>query len=161
MALDGTECPVQIPTEFLIQKHYYSGKKKKHTIKYEVAVQLDNGRILWVGGAVPGSVHDVTMARTLGIFNHLVPGELIMGDKGYYGDEHFITPFKQPQTVQEAQWNSCINSVREIAEHTYCRIKTFNFTQQKWRHDLELHPIAFKTLCHMLNIDLFFNPVHK
>jgi len=36
LIVDGTECPIERPIEDAIQNFFYSGKKKKHTIKYLV-----------------------------------------------------------------------------------------------------------------------------
>ena len=35
VVVDGTECPVERPTDKILQKLVYSGKKKFHTLKYE------------------------------------------------------------------------------------------------------------------------------
>ena len=78
---------------------FYSGKKKRHTIKYEVslvelvkqirfqtqnsqvAVRITDGIIVWVAGPCPGSAHDLTMYQTFGLKEQLIPGELLIGDK--------------------------------------------------------------------------------
>ncbi len=44
------------------QKPFYSGKKKAHTLKTQVAVAPD-GSFQSVGKSVPGSVHDLTLLR--------------------------------------------------------------------------------------------------
>lgn len=161
LILDGTECLIERPIDNLIQRQYYSGKKRKHTIKYEVGVQLQSGKIVWLAGGVPGSVHDFTLYQICGLRQYLLPGEMILADKGYIGDTQIIHPFKPTISDEEKEFNSAISSIREIVEHTIGRIKNFNFTQQKWRHDLKLHPIAFKVICNVLNIEFEFNPVHK
>jgi hypothetical protein len=57
--VDGTECPIERPCDDNLQKNFYSGKKKKHTIKYEVAVRITDGQLVWRAG--PG---------TFGIIRH-------------------------------------------------------------------------------------------
>jgi hypothetical protein len=161
MALDGTECWIERPLDNTVQKHYYSGKKRKHTIKYEIGVQLQSGKIVWLAGGVPGSVHDITLYRSCGLRSYLLPGEMILADKGYIGDDIIITPFRPARSEEEKEFNSAISSLRQIVEHTYHRIKIFNFTQHKWRHHLDLHPMAFKVICHTLNIEFETHPVRK
>ncbi len=161
MALDGTECWIERPLDNVIQRQYYSGKKRKHTIKYEIGVQIQTGKIVWLAGGVPGSVHDITLYRACGLKCNLLPGELILADKGYIGDNIMIHPFRPARTEEEQQFNAAISSLRQIVEHTYNRIKIFNFTQQKWRHDLNLHPMAFKVIVHSLNIEFDLHPVRK
>ena len=108
-----------------------------------------------------GSVHDLKMTRTCGLLFLLLSGEMILADKGYIGETCFIHPFKSPRIEIEKEFNSAISSLCQIVEHTNQKIKIFGFTQQKWRHNLDLHPMAFKVICHALNIEFEFNPVHK
>ena len=62
MIVDSTECPIQRPCKVL-QEIFYSGKKKKHTLKYEIGVSIQTGLIVWIGGGMTGSTHDLTIAR--------------------------------------------------------------------------------------------------
>lgn len=161
MALDATECPIVRPLDWNTQHEYYSGKKKKHTIKYEVRVTLSTGRIVWMTGGLPGSVHDITMARNSGILNQLLPGELILADKEYIGEDYFVTPFKNPSTNEEWTWNHFIHTTRVIVENIYSRIKAFGCLKQQWRHELTLHPIVFSVICNIVNIELYLHPLRK
>ena len=73
----------------------------------------------------------------------------MLADKGYVGEECFLHPFRPATTDEEREYNAIISSICETVEHTIGRVKVFQFTQQKWRHNLDLHPIAFKVICHM------------
>jgi hypothetical protein len=161
MILDVAECPIERPLDNETQRQYYSGKKKRHTIKYEIAVQLVTGRIVWMAGGVPGSTHDLDIARNCGLIEQLLAGEKILADKAYVAEECFIHPFKGAETEEERVFNSAVSSLREIVEHSIGRIKLFHFTKQAWRHELSLHLIAFKVVCHALNVELEFYPVHQ
>src|SRR5689334_19892789 len=118
MALDTTECPIQKPLDYNIQKEYYSGKAGTHTIKYEVGTEIHSGQFIWIYGHVPGSIHDIQIARASGILNLLLEGEFIMADKAYIGESQFITAVKKPKTEQEKQYNSLIYSMRAIVENS-------------------------------------------
>ena len=74
LIVDGTECRIQRPSMDSVQRLFYSGKKKCHTIKYEVAVNKANGHFCWVNGPFPGSVHDITMLRLGGLLNAIPEG---------------------------------------------------------------------------------------
>ena len=56
MFLDGTEQPINRP-KGKGQKKWYSGKKKRHTIKHQIIVNKC-GKILAVGKSAYGKVHD-------------------------------------------------------------------------------------------------------
>jgi hypothetical protein len=161
MTLDVTECPIQRPSDNIIQRQYYSGKKRKHTIKYELGVQLQTGAIVWLAGGVPGSVHDLNILRSCNLLSKLLIGEFILADRAYIGENYILHPFKSAKSMNERNINTAISNIRETVEHTIHRIKIFGFTQQKWRHSINLHPIAFKVICHTLNIEFIFKPVHQ
>jgi len=142
-----------------LQNLYYSGKSKKHAIKYEVAVKLETGEIVWVTGGVPGRIHDLKLYRMGGLNNLLLPGEYLLADKAYIGGRNVITPYRGAVSPRQRQWNHDVSSKRQIVEHTFARIKYFQFTQKKWRNDRALHPRLFTILCHIVNIDMIYHPM--
>ncbi len=54
---DGTEREIPRPADYQQQQDYYSGKKKKHTVKNAVITNM-LCLILFVGATVQGTVHD-------------------------------------------------------------------------------------------------------
>jgi hypothetical protein len=76
MIVDGTECPILRPGSYSVQNLFYSGKKKRHTIKYELGVRITDGKIVWVKGAAPGKTHDNTMLTVFGLENAIEPGKI-------------------------------------------------------------------------------------
>jgi DDE superfamily endonuclease len=49
-------------------------------------ISSPDGTILWVSGALRGSTHDLTAARTWGIVRELAAsGLIVLADKGYHG----------------------------------------------------------------------------
>jgi len=160
VVLDATECPIQRPHHWYVQSLYYSGKKKRHTIKYEIGIHLLTGRIVWIAGPIPGSTHDITLCRRSGILTMLLPGEFIMADKGYIGEAQIITPFKTPTTTQKL-FNSQLGQLRVIVENTYGRVKHFRCLKHEWTHDLSLHPLTFYFICQLVNLDVIFHPLRQ
>ena len=156
--LDATECPIERPADYETQKNYYSGKKKKHTLKYEVVVSIVTGFFVRVTGGFPGSMHDFTMSILSGLFEDLLPGELVLADKGYIGDESIVTPVRRPATDDEWETNRALSSVRELVEHSIGRLKVFKCLTTPWRHDLTLHPIVFMLICNIMNLEFTFHP---
>lgn len=68
--------------------------------QHGVNVQLPAGpagRLVWASPAMPGAVHDVTAARTVGLIDALTgAGVKTFADKGYQGAGGTIrTPFKR------------------------------------------------------------------
>jgi hypothetical protein len=60
LVIDATEQPVERPRKG--QKAYYSGKKKRHTLKTEIRISR-KGRIAHVSKPRPGSVHDFRLHK--------------------------------------------------------------------------------------------------
>ena len=65
--LDGTLIPIDRVAR---DKPFYSGKHKKHGMNLQVIASPD-GDVLWVSGALPGSVHDKKAEWTWGVLDEL------------------------------------------------------------------------------------------
>src|SRR4051794_34689881 len=78
--IDGKEQPFRRPHGWEQQKPFYSGKKKRHTVKNQV-VCTPEGRIGGVSDTVPGATHDLTMMRGDGVLGRLAEGEGAIADK--------------------------------------------------------------------------------
>src|SRR5262249_5582784 len=59
VAIDGTLIPID---RVAADRPFYSGKHRKHGMNLQV-IASPQGEILWVSGALPGAVHDLTAAR--------------------------------------------------------------------------------------------------
>ncbi len=56
--VDATEQEIPRPKDKVKRKKYYSGKKKRHTIKTQIFVERKTDQILDVSPPFPGRVHD-------------------------------------------------------------------------------------------------------
>jgi hypothetical protein len=88
VTVDGTDCPINDPKPF--DKMWYSHKFKKAGLRYELAVCIQTGWIVWVNGPYPcGSWPDIKIFR-----HHLKAklhvGEMVEADLGYRGEQQCI-----------------------------------------------------------------------
>ena len=82
VVLDGTLIPVD---RVAADRPFYSGKHKKHGMNLQV-IASPAGDILWVSGALPGSVHDKNAEWIWGVLAELEAAGLVtLADKGYQG----------------------------------------------------------------------------
>ena len=82
--IDGTERPIARPKDQDKQKKYYSGKKKRHTVKNNV-ISEPRGKILYLSGTYEGKKHDKAIADEEG---HEFPeGSELWKDTGFQGYE--------------------------------------------------------------------------
>src|ERR1700746_1938350 len=100
--LDGTLIPIDRVAR---DKPFYSGKHKRHGMNLQVIASPD-GDILWVSGALPGSVHDKKDEWVWGVMAELETAGLVtLADKGYRGSGHAKIPYigkNKPESQKEA-----------------------------------------------------------
>src|SRR6266542_249876 len=130
--IDGKEQRTNRHTGYDVQKPYYSGKKKTHTLKNQVVVD-PCGRIETVSASVPGGAnHDLTLLRCSGVLERLAEGEGAMVDKGYVGvnnsypDVPIVIPFKasrnHPLSADQESFNREVARHRIVVEHTMAQL---------------------------------------
>jgi hypothetical protein len=149
VVLDGTLIPVD---RVAADRPFYSGKHKKHGMNLQV-IASPGGDILWVSGALPGSVHDKKAEQIWGVLAELEAAGLVtLADKGYRGSGHAKIPYigkNKPQSQKEA--NRAHARLRAPGERANAQLKTWRILRKlrccPWRagqlakaiHALELH----------------------
>ena len=100
--LDGTLIPVD---RVAADRPFYSGKHKRHGMNLQV-IASPGGDILWVSGALPGSVHDKKAEWIWGVLAELEAAGLItLADKGYQGSAYAKIPYRgknKPESQKQA-----------------------------------------------------------
>jgi DDE superfamily endonuclease/Helix-turn-helix of DDE superfamily endonuclease len=143
LVIDSKEQRVQRPGgPHERQKPYYSGKKRAHTLKTQLAVS-PSGLIESVSPSVVGSVNDVRLLRETGLLGRLGEGEAAMTDKGYEGADKgeragvLVLPKKDrkknPCTEADQARNRLIARYRIVVEHVIAQLNRFTVLRQVWR----------------------------
>jgi hypothetical protein len=149
VVLDGTLIPID---RVAADRPFYSGKHKRHGMNLQVIASPD-GDILWVSGALPGSVHDKKAEWTWGVLDELEAAGLVtLADKGYRGSAHAKIPYRgknKPEPQKEA--NRAHAKLRAPGERANAQLKTWRILRKlrccPWRagqlakaiHALEIH----------------------
>lgn len=130
------------------QNPYYSGKKKAHTLKTQLATDLE-GRILAVSESVPGPMSDIDLLRQSGLPEQLTEEEALAADGAYVGSEKdypavdFYLPVKkkrgQPLTEAQKAFNQGLAFVRVRIEHTFAWMNRFGACAEIFRQRRRLH----------------------
>jgi hypothetical protein len=81
--IDGTERPIRRPKDNDRQRHHYSGKKKRHTVKNNVISDKRTRKIKVLSPTVEGKKHDKKLADEQDI--PFPPGSKLWKDTGYQG----------------------------------------------------------------------------
>jgi hypothetical protein len=134
--VDVTEQPMERPVKK--QRQWYSGKKKRHTIKAQLVVCLKTLHILLVV-CDKGRTHDFTVLKRckLNILNAIKK----YGDSGYQGIQKLYanstTPHKKPRdgelTKDERRENRELARLRIPIEHVNRRCKIFRIVKETYR----------------------------
>lgn len=126
---DGTEFPIPRPKKQ--QQLSYSGKKKRHTKKSQVALDKKTKLIIGVSPPRRGKIHDKKQLEKTGWDEKLPTAIGRYGDLGYYGmkGEHWHLPHKKPKGSLLTRWQKTLNKrfakERIVVEHGIRGIKIF------------------------------------
>ncbi len=144
LLIDTFEQPVQRHKERGEADRYYSGKKKMHTVKTQVAVDERDQRIVDVAPSEPGPTADVTVLRRSGLLGRLPEGMGVMGDLAYVGMTEGYPgvagawprrkPRGQPRPVEDVAYNQAFARRRVPVEHAIGRMRHFQSVAQRDRH---------------------------
>jgi hypothetical protein len=134
---DGTEREIPRPQDPDQQKEFYSGKKKKHTVKNAVITNA-SCVILFLSITVNAKMHDKKMADTLYTIKQ---GFTLWQDTGYQGYNpdgvSIQQPIKKPKgkqlTEQQKDYNRSISQVRVRIEHAIGSMKRYRIVKDECR----------------------------
>jgi hypothetical protein len=167
--VDAKEQRINKPHGEAEQKPYYSGKKKAHTLKTQIVVNLW-GQIETVSDSCGGSKHDIIVLDESGVMNELEGGAMM--DKGYQGakekypDVPVVVPFKKPRggelTASQKTHNRVVAKHRIVVEHTMAQLNRFTCLRQVFRgKKRDRHSQVVRVVAKVLNRRLAVKPVNS
>jgi len=149
VVLDGTLIAID---RVAADRPFYSGKHRRHGMNLQV-IASPTGDILWVSGALPGSVHDKKAEWVWGVLKELEAAGLItLADKGYQGSTYAKIPYRgkgKPESQKEAnrahakprahgeKANALLKNLRILRKLRCCRWRAGQLA--KAIHALEIH----------------------
>jgi DDE superfamily endonuclease/Helix-turn-helix of DDE superfamily endonuclease len=144
--IDCTEQQIPRPVDKNRRKTFYSGKKKKHTIKNQITVN-NRGYILHKICYKKGRKHDYDIYK-----NHhpVTPKQVVnVVDLGYLGIEKDFPeqlsalPYKRKRnqilSQEEIDYNKLHSKKRIVIEHTISRMKKYRILSDVFRNKLRKH----------------------
>lgn len=159
---DATERPTRRPEKG--QKEFYSGKKKRHTIKNQVVTARRTKppgpgkkprrlRIAAVSESFPGSVHDKKIYdKTRAV---TPPDARRTGDTAYLGTP-LETPARKPRgmelTASQKEKNRKVSRRRIVAEHSIGKMKVWRIASERYRNANRRHTLIMKNVAGLHNL---------
>jgi hypothetical protein len=143
------------------QRAYYSGKKKAHTLKSQVAVDED-GRIVDVGDRRPGRWADLKVFKRSGLVGKLIRAKVgALGDLAYVGIDGLspklrgATPRRKPRgkdrPAADRRYNRAFARRRIKVEHGINRRRRYQSLSQVDRHRRRLHAARVRAVAGLVN----------
>jgi len=167
--VDGTEREVERPKDKTTQKEYYSGKKKRHTVKNQVIINPRSKKIMYITKTTTGKTHDKKALTDDGILLRAPPRSRGLGDLAYQGVTKdcpwltVVTPIKRKpkQNLSEGEklTNKALSSVRVRVEHVIGRTKINKILKYPFRSSIEFADLVFKNICSLYNFQLSYQYV--
>jgi hypothetical protein len=141
------------------QRAYYSGKKKAHTLKSQVAVDEQSGRFVDVSDSVPGRWADIKLLKRSRLMKRLPAGVGGIGDLGYTGIRDVSPsgacprrkPRGKPRPAADARYNRAFSRRRIVVEHAIGRLRRFRAVTDVNRHRRKGHAMRVRAIAGLVN----------
>jgi len=155
---DSTEQQIPRPVDKDRRKMYYSGKKKRHTVKNQLMVN-NHGYIIHKLGHNKGRRHDYDVYKN----NHPVTPKQVVNviDLGYIGVEKdfpeqlSVLPHKKKRnselSQEEKEYNKIHSKKRIVIEHTICRLKKYRIMSDIFRNKLRKYDKVSDVVAGLVN----------
>jgi hypothetical protein len=149
--VDGTDFSIFEPSPF--DPKWFSHKINGPGLRYEVAICIQTGWIVWIHGPFPcGAWPDLRIARDALIFE-VLPGEMLLADGGYRDNHQF---FETPTGLNN---NDQQMKALARARHETCnrRFKEYGALSRKFRHPREKHGIIFTAVANITQLAIMLD----
>jgi hypothetical protein len=159
--IDGTERPIRRPKDKERREKYYSGKKKRHTLKNNVVSEKRTRKVKVLSPTCEGKKHDKKLADEQDL--RFPKGSKVWKDTGFQGYEpdDVITyqPKKKPKgkelTPEEKEQNRQISIERISVEHSIGGVKVFAIVREIYRNlTTGFEDLIMETACGLHNLRL-------
>ncbi len=152
---------------------WYSGKKKTHTIKSQVGVDVHTGAVCDVGESVRGPTADITLLKQSRLMERLPKGVGGEGDLAYVGigelhpqgtrygntprrkprgaDKHRPRGQVKPRPPEDVAYNKAFAKRRIVVENTLCRMRTYQAITQTDRNHRKMHTERVQAVAGLVN----------
>lgn len=161
VVIDSFEQRVQRPRDRDEADGYYSGKKKQHTLKSQVAVDETTGQVVDVADSVRGPTADLKLLEQSQLLDQLPPGVGGIGDLAYVGIDKLHPdglgaaprrkPRGKPRPAADMAYNTAFSRRRIIVENTIGRMRRYQSITQTDRNHRQLHTPRVIAIAGLIN----------
>jgi hypothetical protein len=162
--IDSFEQKIQRPKDPNERDGFYSGKKKTHTLKSQIAVNEETGAIVDVSASVAGPIADITLLEQSGLMTNLPDGVGGIGDLAYVGIEKLHPqglaasprrkPRGKPRPPEDVVYNTVFSRRRIVVENTIGRLRRYQSLTQTDRQHRQHHAARVRAIAGLVNRQL-------
>ncbi len=150
LLVDSFETPLSRPSLPAMQRKFYSGKKKRHTVKTQIITDK-RGEVIAIEPGYPGPLSDKTLYEQSAASGQY-PQAARRADLGYQGVPEMLLPHKKKRgkagekvkdlTPAQKDENRFAASERVYVEHGVRRVKAWRILRDEFRLGLGLFPLV-------------------
>jgi transposase len=152
--IDVTEQVIERPSKK--QNYYFSGKKRRHTLKTEVRMTSD-GRITNISKSYKGKSHDFKIHKEA---DPIPIGTRVYADSGYQGinkrTKNARIPIKKSKKKPLSYWQKVYNKIiskrRIKVENMIAEIKNFRILSNRYRNKRRRYNLKFNIIGGIVNL---------
>ena len=154
--VDSFEQRVQRPRG---DESHYSDKKKQHTLKSQITVDSNTGRIVDVSDSVPGPTADIKLLEASGLLQRLPDDIGLGGDLAYLKlpklRKHGFSPRRKPRgkdrPPEDVVYNKAFSGFRIVVEQTIGQVRRFQSVNATDRNHRRKHRARILAIAGLVN----------
>ena len=136
------ELTLKFWSQFPFESKWYSHKHNGPGLRYEIGICIRTGEVVsYTGPFECGTWPDLNIFRAF-LKRRLGPCEHVVADLGYQGDPKVITS----RQYKNFEHQFTMNVARARHETFNARLKAWGILKQIFRHDINKHNIAFRSV---------------
>jgi len=152
VTVDCADFKIHEPTPF--SNKWFSHKFKHAGLRYEIAICIQTGWIVWINGPYPcGHWPDLDISRD-GLNQALLPWEKFVAD-GTYKDEYGYSYTPTGYNTREQHMKAVARARHETINGVF---KKFGALKDEWRHHRTKHGIAFSAIANIVQAQIQCEP---
>ena len=161
VVIDTFEQRVQRHQDHQVADDHYSGKKKQHTLKSQVAVDEETGQIVDIAESALGPTADIKVLEESALLERLPPGVGAIGDLAYVGIAKLhpeglgAAPRKKPRgkdrPPEDGEYNRAFSKRRIVVEHSIGRMRRYQSITQMERNHRQQHTPRVRAVAGLVN----------
>ena len=161
VVIDTFEQPIQRHKDRTEADKHYSGKKKRHTLKCQIAVDEETGDISAIAESAPGPAADIKVLEASRLLERLPAGVGALGDLAYTGIDKLhpgglgAAPRRKPRGKDRPPADVCYTRAlakrRIVVEHTIGRMRRYQAITQLDRNHRRDHTARTRAVGGLVN----------